>query len=70
MLSKDIQKHYKKADESEVENIKLEHKTIVSNLEIDDRVFATEKSSARKLLHPETFAPRKLTTQKINHPES
>ena len=33
---------YKKANEGEIDNIKVEHKTFVSNLEIDDRVFATE----------------------------
>ena len=67
LLSKDIQKHYKKADENEVENIKLEHKAIVSNLEIDDRVFATEKSSARVTLkdHKPNFR-NKPTTRLIN----
>ena len=67
LLSKDIQKHYKKADESEVNSIKLEHKAIVSNLEIDDRVFATDKSSARVTLkdHKPNFR-NKPTTRLIN----
>ena len=48
-------------------NIKLEHKAIVSNLEIDDRVFATEKISARVTLkdHKPNFR-NKPTTRLLN----
>ena len=47
LLDKEIQKKYKKASEDDERNIKAEHSNIVTNLEIDDRVFTTTKNSAR-----------------------
>ena len=47
LLDKEIQKKYKKTNENDERNIKAEHSNIVTNLEIDDRVFTTTKNSAR-----------------------
>ena len=67
LISKDIHKLYKKATEEEVKKIKTEHTAIVTDLEIDDRVFATAKSKARVTLkdHKEDFR-NKPTTRLIN----
>ena len=67
LLSKQVHKNYKKADENEVNIIKSEHVAIVTDLEIDDRVFATAKSEARVTLkdHKENFR-NKPTTRLIN----
>ena len=63
LLSKEIQKKYKKADRNEVNKIKSEHTAIVTDLEIDDRVFATAKAEARVTLkdHKENFRNKPTT---------
>ena len=67
LLSKEVQKKYKKADGNEVNKIKTEHVAIVTDLEIDDRVFASPKTNARVTLkdHKENFR-NKPTTRLIN----
>ena len=67
LLDKEIQKKYKKASEDDERNIKAEHSNIVTNLEIDDRVFATAKNPARITLkdHKPDFR-NKPTTRLIN----
>ena len=67
LLGKEVHKHYKKADSAEVNDIKLEHTEIVTDLEIDDRVFETVKSKARVTLkdHKEDFR-NKPKTRLIN----
>ena len=47
LILKEIHKHYKKATDDEVRDIANEHTEIVTNLEIDDRVFRTVKSKAK-----------------------
>ena len=47
LLAKEVHKHYRKATNEEVESIKAEHASVVTKLEIDDRVFETTKSKAR-----------------------
>ena len=47
LLAKEVHKHYRKATNEEVESIKAEHASVVTKLEIDDRVFKTTKSKAR-----------------------
>ena len=47
LLAKEVHKHYKRASNAEVESIREEHTDVVTNLEIDDRVFSTIKSEAR-----------------------
>ena len=46
-LRKDVHKHYKKATDEDVAKIATEHAEIVTDLEIEDRVFKTTKSKAR-----------------------
>jgi len=46
LISKEVHKFYKKATNEEVSAIKNEHTEIVTELEIEDRVFATVKSKA------------------------
>ena len=67
MLAKEIQKKYKKASEDDERDIKADHSNIVTNLEIDDRVFATAKNPARITLkdHKPDFR-NKPTTRLIN----
>jgi hypothetical protein len=67
LLSREIQKKYKKASEDDEDKIKVEHSSIVTNLEIDDRVFATAKNPARITLkdHKPDFR-NKPTTRLIN----
>ena len=67
LLSKEVHKNYKKADEKDVNKIKSEHVAIVNDLEIDDRVFATAKAKARVTLkdHKENFR-NNPTTRLIN----
>ena len=45
MLDKSIQKEYKKAPPAVIENIRESHSKIVTNLEIEDRVFKTTESN-------------------------
>ena len=58
LLEKNIQKQYKKEKEVNVIKIESAHKKIVKDLEIEDRVFATQKRSAFITLkdHKENFA--------------
>ena len=67
LLSKEVNKQYKKAEENEINNIKLKHIEIVEDLDIDDRVFATAKNKARVTLkdHKPNFR-NKPTTRLIN----
>ena len=60
LLAKEVHKHYKKASEAEVDSIKVEHTEVVTNLEIEDRVFKTIKSKARITLkdHKDDFKNR------------
>ena len=46
MLEKEINKEYKKAQQQTVTSITNEHKRIVSNLDLDSRVFATTQRQA------------------------
>ena len=67
LISKEIHKFYKKATDDEVDDIRKEHLDIITDLEIDDRVFATVKSNARVTLkdHKADFR-NKPTTRLIN----
>ena len=44
LVDKEIQKEYRKATTSEVNDIETNHKNIVKELELEDRVFETTKS--------------------------
>ena len=46
LLKKNIQKEYKKAKDETVKDITKNHKEIVRNLEIEDRVFKTSEREA------------------------
>ena len=67
LLSKEVHKHYKKAEDADVNDINAEHSDIVTDLEIDDRVFRTVKSKARVTLkdHKDDFR-NKPKTRLIN----
>ena len=47
LIEKDIHKHYKKATDEEIINITNEHIDIVTDLDIEDRVFKTVKSKSK-----------------------
>ena len=67
LISKEIHKFYKKATDDEVNAIRAEHTEIVTDLEIEDRVFATAKNKARITLkdHKADFR-NKPTSRLIN----
>ena len=67
LISKEVHKFYKKATNEEVSSIKNEHTEIVTELEIEDRVFETVKSKARITLkdHKPDFR-NKPTTRLID----
>ena len=47
LLSKEVHKFYRKATDEEIRKITDEHTNLVTELDIDDRVFKTSKSKAR-----------------------
>ena len=67
MIEKDIQKVYKKASDNTEEEMNKKGKVIATKLEIDNRVFATQKRPAVISLkdHKETF-PNSPETRLIN----
>ena len=67
MIERDIQKVYKKANETTEEEMNQKGKVIATKLDIDDRVFATQKRPAVITLkdHKDNF-PNSVETRLIN----